>query len=105
MRVGIVGLGQIGEGLADLLADRGFSLAIYVRRRERGEAFLGSLRKRLEKKSRRGRLTTSEVKGCLDRITIAADFSGFQDVEMAVETIRDKLSTCPVVWSVCLFAK
>jgi 3-hydroxyacyl-CoA dehydrogenase len=89
MRVGIVGLGQIGEGLADLLADRGFSLIIYVRRRQRGEAFLDSLRKRLEKKSRRGRLTRPEVEECLDRITIAASMSEFRDVEMAVEAIRE----------------
>jgi 3-hydroxyacyl-CoA dehydrogenase len=89
MRVGIVGLGQIGEGLADLLADRGFSLTIYVRRRERVEAFLASLRKRLEKKSRRGHLTASQVNECLDRITIAARISDLGDAEMAVEAIRE----------------
>jgi 3-hydroxyacyl-CoA dehydrogenase len=87
--VGIVGLGQIGGGLADLLADRGVPLLLHVRRPEAAEVFRAGYRRRLERRRDRGQLSESAVDDLLRRVRVTQDFSGFRDVDLAVEAIAE----------------
>jgi 3-hydroxyacyl-CoA dehydrogenase len=90
--VGIVGLGQIGGGLAELLADQGVPLTLYARRPEAGEAFRAGIHRRLERRRDRGQLTTSAVVDLLDRVRVTQDFSDFHDVDVAVEAVSEDLT-------------
>jgi len=91
-RVGIVGLGQIGAGLAELLADQGVPLTLHTRRPEAGEAFRAGIQRRLERRRDRGQLTTSAVVDLLHRIQLTQDFSEFHDVDVAVEAVSEDLT-------------
>jgi 3-hydroxyacyl-CoA dehydrogenase len=90
--VGIVGLGQIGAGLAELLAEQGVPLRVYARRPEAGEAFRAGIHRRLERRRDRGQLTTSAAVDLLDRVRVTQDFSDFHDVDVAVEAVSEDLT-------------
>jgi 3-hydroxyacyl-CoA dehydrogenase len=90
--VGIVGLGQIGGGLADLLADQGVPLTLYARRPEAGEAFRAGIHRRLARRRDRGQLAASAVADLLGRIRVTQDFSDFHDVDVAVEAVSENLT-------------
>jgi len=92
-RVGIVGLGQIGGGLADLLADQGVPVTLCVRRREAGEAFRAGIRRRLERRRDHGQLSGSTVAALLDQIRITQDVGDFADVAVGVEAVCENLAT------------
>jgi 3-hydroxyacyl-CoA dehydrogenase/enoyl-CoA hydratase/3-hydroxybutyryl-CoA epimerase len=91
-RVGIVGLGQIGGGLADLLADRGVPITVYVRRPEAAEVFRAGVRRRLERRRERARLADSTVADLPEQIRIARDFADFRDVDIALEAISEDIT-------------
>jgi 3-hydroxyacyl-CoA dehydrogenase len=91
-RVGIVGLGQIGGGLADLLADQGVPLTLYVRRPEAAEAFRAGFHRRLERRRARGQLTSEAVAERMDQVSITRDFADFHDVDVAVEAVSEDVA-------------
>jgi len=91
-RVGIVGLGQIGGGLADLLADQGVPLTLYVRRPEAAEAFRAGFHRRLERRRDRGQLAGSAVADLLRQMRITQDFADFHDADVAVEAVSEDLT-------------
>ena len=91
-RVGIVGLGQIGGGLADVLADRGVPFTLYARRPEAAEAFRAGVQRRLERRRDRGHLDASTVADLLRQVRITRDFADFQEVDLAVEAVAEDLT-------------
>ena len=91
-RVGVVGLGQIGAGLADLLADQGMPVTVYARRPEAGDAFRSGVRRRLERRRDRGQLGDSTVADLLQQVRITRDFADFHDVDLALEAVSEDLT-------------
>lgn len=91
-RVGIVGLGQIGGGLADLLADQGVPLTLYARRPEAGDAFRAAINRRLERRRDRGQLAGPAVADLAGRVRVTQDFADFHDVDVAVEAVSEDLT-------------
>jgi len=88
-RIGIVGLGQIGGGLADLLADRAVPLTLFVRRAEVAEAFLAGWRRRLERRRDRGQLRDATIPDLMRQVRISRDFADFADVDIALEAVSE----------------
>ncbi len=91
-RVGIVGLGQIGGGLADLLADQGVSLTLYARRPEAAEALRAGIRRRLERRRDRGQVAASALADLPHQVRVTQDFADFRDVDVAVEAVSEDLA-------------
>jgi len=91
-RVGIVGLGQIGGGLADVLADRGVPFTLYARRPKAAEAFRAGVQRRLERRRDRGQLDASTVADLLGQVRVTRDFADFQEVDLAVEAVAEDLT-------------
>jgi 3-hydroxyacyl-CoA dehydrogenase len=90
--VGIVGLGQIGGGLADLLADQGVPLTLYARRPDAAEALRAGIRRRLERRRDRGQLAASAVADLPHQVRVTQDFADFRDVDVAVEAVSEDLA-------------
>jgi len=91
-RVGIVGLGQIGGGLADLLADHGVPLTLYARRPDAAEAVRAGLCRRLERRRDRGRLAASAFADFVGQLRIARSMAEFHDVDIAVEAVSEDVT-------------
>ena len=83
-RVGIVGLGQIGGGLADVLADRGMPLTLYARRPEAGEAFRAGVQRRLERRRDRGQLAASTVADSSETVSVSSSAGATASVTVVV---------------------
>jgi 3-hydroxyacyl-CoA dehydrogenase len=91
-RVGIVGLGQIGGGLAELLADQGVPLTLYARRPDAAEAFRAGMCRRLERRCDRGRLPASALADFVRQVRVTRSLSEFHDVDVAVEAVSEDLT-------------
>lgn len=91
--MGIVGLGRIGGGLAELLADRGVPLTLYVRRTDAAEAILAGVRRRRARLRDAGRAGDSPGCDGLAQIRVTRDFADFHDVDLAVEAVTEDLAT------------
>jgi len=98
-RVGVVGLGQMGGGLADLLADQGVPLTLYARRREAADAFQAGFRRRLERRRDRGQLGSAALADLVQQVRITRDFADFDDVHIAVEAVSEDLAAKRAVLS------
>jgi 3-hydroxybutyryl-CoA dehydrogenase len=90
-RVGIVGLGTMGAGIAEVLARSGISVigvevdeAAAARGRATIEASMG-------RAVRRGKLSEEEQRAALDRITFTASLEELADAELIVEAIPERL--------------
>ncbi|MDT0343201.1 3-hydroxybutyryl-CoA dehydrogenase [Streptomyces litchfieldiae] len=88
-RVGIVGCGLMGSGIAEVCAKAGLDVRVAVtgeasakRGRERIAASLG-------KALRRGKVTEAERDAALARISFTTDLEGLADRQLVIESIRE----------------
>ncbi|MFI5749290.1 3-hydroxybutyryl-CoA dehydrogenase [Streptomyces sp. NPDC051644] len=88
-RVGVVGCGLMGSGLAEVSARAGCDVRVAVSR----AASVAAGRKRvagsLDTAVRRGRLTESERDAALDRISFTADLDDLADREFVIESVTE----------------
>jgi len=86
-RVGVVGCGLMGSGIAEVCARAGLDVVI----REVNEGALGAGRKRiegsLEKAVRSGKLPEADRDAALGRLRYTTDFGEFSDRQLGVEAV------------------
>ncbi|NGN92061.1 3-hydroxyacyl-CoA dehydrogenase family protein [Nocardioides sp. KC13] len=89
--VGVVGLGTMGAGIAEVFARNGFTVVGVERDEEgleRGKAHLAHSTGRAVK---RGKLSEEEQEALLGRISFATDATALKDVDMVVEAVVESL--------------
>ena len=90
-RVGVVGAGTMGAGIAQVAAQSGFPVVLYdveTRFLERGQqAIQGSL----ERAVQRGRLPAEERDALLERIQTTTDFQQLGDCQFVIEAVPEDL--------------
>jgi 3-hydroxybutyryl-CoA dehydrogenase len=86
-RVGVVGCGLMGSGIAEVCARAGLDVIV----REVNEGALGAGRKRiegsLEKAVRSGKLPEADRDAALNRLRYTTDFGEFADRQLVVEAV------------------
>ena len=89
-RIGIIGAGQMGRGIAHVCALAGLSVVLS----DVSAEVLGKAREIIERSlSRqvaRGRISEEEKAAALSRIAEAADFAAFGDCDMVIEAATEK---------------
>lgn len=92
MRIGVVGCGTMGSGIAELSARAGLDVTVV----EAGESALQMGRLRIERSLRRaverGKLDETESRGALDRLSFQVDLKELASCELVVEAIVESLS-------------
>lgn len=89
--VGVVGLGTMGSGIAEVMAKNGFSVIGVDRDQasiDRGE---NSIQKSLGRAVDRGRLTADQSQEILGRITFTTERSTLGDADLVIEAIPEIL--------------
>ena len=90
-RIGVVGLGTMGAGIAEVLARAGIDVVGV----EVDEAGLGrakdTLRASTDRAVRRDKLTAQEQSALLDRIALGTDLAAVSDCELVIEAIPERL--------------
>ena len=86
-RVGVVGAGQMGSGIAEVCAKAGLDVRVAETTGEALELGRARLSNSLGKAAERGKITESERDAALDRLTFTTDLGEFADRDLVIEAV------------------
>jgi 3-hydroxybutyryl-CoA dehydrogenase len=89
-RIGIVGAGQMGRGIAHVCALAGLDVVISDVNAAAVAQGRETIERSLSRQVARGRIGEAEKAAALDRITGAADYAAFADCDMVIEAATEK---------------
>src|SRR5690606_17203712 len=90
-RVGVLGAGVMGGGIAQLLAYRGIPVRLKDIRAEAISLGLRHARQIFERSVRRGRMTRREVERAMTRVSPTLDYSGFGATDVVIEAVVERM--------------
>ena len=92
-RVGIVGSGIMGSGVAEVAAKAGHEVILRSRRQETADAMLASLEKSLNKQVEREKISAEDRDAALGRVTATSELTALKDCDLVLESIVEDLAT------------
>ncbi len=92
-KVGIVGSGMMGAGIAECAAVSGHQVVLRSRARSTADAVIASIEKSLAKRVAKGSLADEERIAALGRVTATSDLSDLSDVDLVIESVLEDLPT------------
>ncbi len=91
-RVGIVGSGIMGAGIAEVAAKAGFEVILRSRHEASAEGMVAALEKALAKQVERGKLDDAERAAVISRVTATTALSDLADCDLVIESIVEDLA-------------
>jgi 3-hydroxybutyryl-CoA dehydrogenase len=91
-RVGIVGSGTMGAGIAEVAAKSGHEVVLRSRQQETADRMLASLEKSLAKQVEKGRLSEEDSAAALGRVTATSDLAELAGCDIVIESIIEDLA-------------
>ncbi|MDQ1384966.1 MAG: 3-hydroxybutyryl-CoA dehydrogenase [Actinomycetota bacterium] len=91
-RIGIVGSGIMGSGIAEVAAKAGIEVVLRSRAQASADAMVAGLEKSLAKQVDRGKLDAAERDAALGRVRAVADLSELSECDLVVESIVEDLA-------------
>ncbi|MEI9899279.1 MAG: 3-hydroxybutyryl-CoA dehydrogenase [Hyphomicrobium sp.] len=88
-KVGVIGAGQMGTGIAHVVALGGYSVALNDLKKERVDESVKTIEKFLHRQAEKGAITSAEVAPALKRISYAPDFEAFSDCDLIIEAATE----------------
>ena len=109
-KVGVIGAGQMGNGIAQVCALAGYDVGLNDIARDRIEAGLATINGNLARRVSSGKLTEAEREQALSRIVSVPSYDGFGDYDLVIESavedeqIKRKIyqALCPHLKPECL---
>jgi 3-hydroxybutyryl-CoA dehydrogenase len=92
-RVGIVGSGIMGSGIAEVAAKAGHEVVLRSRKQETADSMVAGLEKSLAKQVDRGKLSDEDRQGTLQRVTATSDLGELAGCDLVIESIVEDLAT------------
>ena len=86
-KVGVVGAGNMGSGIAQKLAQEGFSVVMVDTKDEFVERGFKNIRATLDEGVKRNIFTPEKVEGILGRIQGTTDLNAVKDCDLVIEAI------------------
>ena len=90
LRIGIIGAGTMGSGIAQVAAQNGFEVVLEDQDEEYVLAGFKKIRDRLDKRVREGKLEKNEKEKILSKITTSADLKDCKHSDLAIEAVIEK---------------
>ena len=90
-RLGIVGSGIMGSGIAEVAAKAGSTVVLRSRKQESADAMVAALGKSLAKQVSRGKLDEAEAEVVQARVSATADLEALADCDMVLESVVEDL--------------
>src|SRR5471030_1536805 len=91
-RVGIVGSGIMGSGIAEVAAKSGFEVVLRSRSQSAADAMVAGLEKSLAKQVDRGKLEAADRDAALGRVRAVADLGELKECDLIIESIVEDLA-------------
>jgi 3-hydroxybutyryl-CoA dehydrogenase len=88
-KVGVIGAGQMGSGIALVCSQAGFSVALNDVAEERIKAALATINGLLARQVSKGQLDEATRTAILDRIQVADTLAGLSDCDMVIEAASE----------------
>ncbi len=90
-RIGVVGSGIMGAGLAEVAARAGYAVTLRSRQQGSADQMMASLDKSLARHVTKERLTQDEADAIASRVSTCTKLSGLADCDLVIESIVEDL--------------
>jgi 3-hydroxyacyl-CoA dehydrogenase len=90
-KVGIIGAGTMGGGIAMSFANAGIAVTILEMKQEALDKGLGTMRKNYDNSAKKGRLTEAQVGERMALITPTLGYDALKDVDLVIEAVFESL--------------
>src|SRR5436189_244918 len=90
-RLGIVGSGIMGSGIAEVATKAGIEVFLRSRKQATADAMVAALAKSLDKQVEKGRLDASERDQVLGRVTGTHDLHALAECDLVIESVVEDL--------------
>jgi len=90
-RVGIIGSGIMGSGIAEVVAAAGYTVILRSRRRDSADAMLTGLSTSLAKQVAKGKRTQEEADTIAARVSATAHLGDLVDADLVLESVVEDL--------------
>ena len=90
-RVGIIGSGIMGSGIAEVAAASGYEVVLRSRSLESAEGMKAGLAKSLDRQVEKGRRSAEEAAEILGRVSTATELSALADCDLVIESVVEDL--------------
>ena len=97
-RVGVLGCGLMGHGIAQICAQAGWDVAVVEADQDALDKGLGKIEKQLGRAVEKGRAEQSDVDGVRGRIQPTLDYSDLADCDLVIEAITEDLGLKLEMW-------
>ncbi len=105
-KVGIIGAGQMGSGIAHVIALNGYDVAIHDLNKERVDTAIATIDKNLARQVASGKITEEDKNKALARIAYADTPQAFSDADLVVEAAtEDETVKRKIFVALCPFLK
>jgi 3-hydroxybutyryl-CoA dehydrogenase len=91
-RVGIIGSGIMGAGMAEVVAAAGYTVILRSRRRDSADAMLAGLGTSLGKQVEKGKRTQDEADAIAARVSATAHLGDLVDADLVLESVVEDLA-------------
>ena len=88
-KVGVIGAGQMGTGIAHVVALGGYTVALNDLKKEKVEESVRNIEKFLMRQAEKGAIKADEVEPTLKRISFAPTFDSFADCDIVIESATE----------------
>jgi 3-hydroxybutyryl-CoA dehydrogenase len=88
-KVGIIGAGQMGSGIAHVAALAGYKVAIHDLKRDLYDKGLDAISKNMARQVSKGLVKEAETTKALERITFAENLEAFGDCDIVIEAATE----------------
>jgi 3-hydroxybutyryl-CoA dehydrogenase len=90
-RLGIVGSGIMGAGIAEVAAKAGVDVVLRSRKQETADAMVAALGKSLAKQVSRGKLDEAEAEAVQARVSATSDLDALAGCDLVIESVVEDL--------------
>ncbi|MEZ5137318.1 MAG: 3-hydroxybutyryl-CoA dehydrogenase [Acidimicrobiales bacterium] len=90
-RVGILGSGIMGSGIAEVAAKTGHEVVLRSRKKETADAMVAGLAKSLAKQVERGKLAQEDADATLARVTATDHIGAVADCDLVIESVVEDM--------------
>jgi 3-hydroxybutyryl-CoA dehydrogenase len=88
-KVGVIGAGQMGNGIAHVVALAGYDVLLHDVSSERIEAGLATINGNMTRQVASGRISEGERNAALDRISAAVSLDAFENTDLVIESASE----------------
>ncbi len=88
-RIGIIGAGQMGNGIAHVCALAGYDVMMHDVKRDKVDAAFEIISMNLSRQAARGKISDAEKDSAMKRITAASSLDDFSKVDFAIEAATE----------------